>query len=116
MSLAPGSLAELVAEAIASLKGLDAQILDVRGLTDMTDFMVIASGRSDRQVKALAEKILEEAKKKRVSPLGVEGQQQAEWVLIDFGDVIAHIMRPDARDYYQLEKLWQPPLNQRHNQ
>ena len=116
MSLAPGSLDELVAAAVASLKGLDVQTLDVRGLTDMTDFMVIASGGSDRQVKALAEKILEEAKKKRVSPLGVEGQQQAEWILIDFGDVIAHIMRPDARDYYQLEKLWQPPLNQRHNQ
>ena len=116
MSLAPSSLAELVAAAIASLKGLDAQTQDVRGLTDMTDFMVIASGRSNRQVKALAEKILEEAKKKGVAPLGVEGQQQAEWILIDFGDVIAHIMRPDARDYYQLEKLWQPPLNQRHNQ
>ena len=68
--------------------------------------MIIASGRTGRQVKAIADKLIEAAKTRQIKPLGVEGQRQAEWILIDFGDVIAHVMHPSTRDYYQLEKLW----------
>ena len=106
MTMPPSSLAELITVTIENLKAVEVQTLDVRSLTTVTDFMVIASGRSDRQVKALAEKVIEETKKRQIRPLGVEGRQQAEWILINFGDVIAHIMRPDTRAYYQLEKLW----------
>lgn len=100
------NFAQQITAAMEDLKAEDVQTFDVRTLTTMTDFMIIASGRSDRQVKAIAEKVVEMAKSNKIKPLGVEGQQQAEWILIDFGDVIAHIMRPATRDYYQLEKLW----------
>lgn len=95
-----------ISAAMEDLKAEDVQTFDVRTLTTMTDFMIIASGRSDRQVKAIAEKVIEMAKSIQIRPLGVEGQQQGEWILIDFGDVIAHVMRPATRAYYQLEKLW----------
>ena len=100
------NFAQLITDTMEDLKAEDVQTFDVRTLTTMTDFMIIASGRSDRQVKAIAEKVIEMAKSIKIRPLGVEGQQQAEWILIDFGDVIAHIMRPATRAYYQLEKLW----------
>ena len=106
MSTPPVNLTELITDTMDDLKAGDVQTYDVRSLTAMTDFMIIASGRSDRQVKAIAEKVIETAKKRKIKPLGVEGRQQAEWILIDFGDVIAHIMHPNTRDYYQLEKLW----------
>ena len=99
-------LAQRITDTMEDLKAEDVQTFDVRALTTMTEFMIIASGRSDRQVKAIAEKVIEMAKSIQIRPLGVEGQQQAEWILIDFGDVIAHIMRPATRAYYQLEKLW----------
>ncbi|MCY4363719.1 MAG: ribosome silencing factor [Gammaproteobacteria bacterium] len=95
-----------ISAAMEDLKAEDVQTFDVRTLTTMTDFMIIASGRSDRQVKAIAEKVIEMAKSRQIRPLGVEGQQQGEWILIDFGDVIVHVMRPATRVYYQLEKLW----------
>jgi ribosome-associated protein len=69
--------------------------------------MIIASGRSDRQVKAIADKLVEAVKKLGQRPLGVEGRQQGEWVLVDLGDVIVHVMHPTSRAYYQLEKLWE---------
>lgn len=100
------SFARLITDTMEDLKAQDVQTLDVRALTTMTDYMIIASGRSDRQVKAIADRVIEAAKTRRTRPLGVEGQQQGEWILIDFGDVIAHVMRPDTREYYQLEKLW----------
>ena len=100
------SIAQLITDTMKDLKAEDVQTIDVRALTTMTDFMIIASGRSNRQVKAIADKVIETARTRRFRPLGVEGQQQAEWILIDFGDVIAHIMHPTTREYYQLEKLW----------
>ena len=100
------SIALLITDTMKDLKAEDVQTFDVRALTTMTDFMIIASGRSNRQVKAIADKVIETAKTRRIRPLGVEGQNQAEWILIDFGDVIAHIMHPTTREYYQLEKLW----------
>lgn len=100
------SFARLITDTMEDLKAQDVQTLDVRTLTTMTDYMIIASGRSDRQVKAIADKVIEAAKTRQIRPLGVEGRQQAEWILIDFGEVIAHVMHPDTREYYQLEKLW----------
>jgi len=99
-------LRKLVVDAVEDLKGVDVVDLDVRALTDVTDFMVIASGRSDRQVKAIAEHVVEKAKAAGVRPMGVEGLDRGEWVLVDLCDVVVHVMQREARDYYQLEKLW----------
>ncbi len=100
------SLRQLAVDAIEELKGQDVVELDVHELTDVTDFMIIASGRSDRQVKALAENVVEKAKASGVIPMGVEGLDRGEWVLVDLCDVVVHVMQPDVREYYQLEKLW----------
>jgi len=93
-------------EALEEVKALDIQVLDVRKLTSIADTMIIASGRSDRQVKGMADKVIERAKELGIPPLGVEGEQQGSWILVDMGDVIAHLMHPTTRAYYQLEKLW----------
>lgn len=100
------AITELAVDAIEELKGQNIVELDVSRLTDVTDHMVIASGRSDRQVKALAEHVIEKAKEQGIQPLGVEGLDRGEWVLVDLCDVVVHLMQPESRDYYQLEKLW----------
>lgn len=99
-------LTELVSEALEAGKAQDTRILDVRQLTSITDFMVITSGRSSRQVRALTRQIIDAAREQGVRPIGTEGENGWEWVLIDFGDLIVHAMQPKARDFYQLEKLW----------
>ena len=87
-------------------------MIDVSALTTITDYMVIASGRSSRQVKALTARVVEAARDRGVKPIGIEGETTGEWVLIDFGDVIVHTMQPETRAFYQLEKLWdQRPAN-----
>ncbi len=108
MSLAPDTLAAQIIAALEDGKAIDIQQLDVRDLTTITDFMIVASGGTSRQVKALSERVQERARAEKLRPLGVEGQQNAEWLLLDYGDVIVHIMQPKARDFYQLEKLWGP--------
>ncbi len=80
--------------------------MDVRGKTNMTDFMVMASGTSERHVRSIAGHVAEEAKKNQILPLGMEGETVGEWVLVDLGDVIVHVMKPETREFYQLEKLW----------
>lgn len=100
------SITQLVIDGLDDLKAIDIQVLDVRGKTSVTDFMVIASGTSNRQVRALAGRVVEKAKKVGVIPLGTEGESEAEWILVDLGDVVVHIMQPITRDFYQLEKLW----------
>lgn len=102
----PEDLRDLVVTALDDGKADDIRVIDVRELTSITDYMIVASGRSSRQVKALKERILEAAREQNVRPIGVEGETVSEWVLIDFGDVIVHAMQPDTRDFYQLEKLW----------
>jgi ribosome-associated protein len=80
--------------------------IDVRELSDITDTMVVVSGASNRQVKALAQNAVEAGKKAGFQPIGVEGLDEGEWVLVDFGDVIVHVMQPATRAFYELEKLW----------
>ncbi len=95
---------------LEDLKALDVRILEVAEFTSITDFMIFASGRSDRQVRALAEKVLREVRKAvGIKPLGVEGQVEAEWILLDYNDVIVHVMLPSMREYYQLEQFWEGP-------
>jgi ribosome-associated protein len=100
------NLRDVALAALDEIKAIDVRVLDVRPLTDITDFMIIASGRSNRQVRALADEVVAEATLRGVRPLGVEGQEQAEWVLVDLGDVVVHVMQPATRDFYQLERLW----------
>ncbi len=99
-------LKELVTEALDDVKGQDIEVIDVRDTTTITDYMVIASGTSSRQVRALAQNVVEESKKNGVMPIGTEGEEKAEWVLVDLGDIIVHVMQVATREFYQLEKLW----------
>lgn len=100
------ALIELSENALADLKGVDIKVLDVRGKSSITDVLVIASGTSTRHVKALAENVALEAKKAGHAPMGLEGNTDAEWVLVDLNDVVVHVMLPQIRDFYNLEKLW----------
>ena len=100
---------QVVSAALDDLKAVDATFLDVRHLTTVTDTMVIASGRSDRHVRAIASEIVGQSKKAGFKPIGVEGQQSGDWVLVDLGDVVVHVMLPRVREFYNLEKLWDMP-------
>jgi ribosome-associated protein len=104
--MTPEQLRDLVVLALEDMKGVNVRALDVRGSTPLTDFMVIASGNSDRHVKALASSVLDKAREAGVKPMGVEGEQEGEWVLVDLRDVVVHVMRSQVRDFYNLEKLW----------
>ena len=105
----PPSVDELlkaVRDAVAELKARDTVEIDVRGKSSVTDYMVIASGTSSRHVKSIADEVVRFAKKLDVMPLGVEGEREAEWVLVDLGDVVVHVMLPRVREFYALERLW----------
>ncbi len=99
-------LKQLVVDALDDLKAVNTVTLDVTKLTDVTDFLIITSGTSNRHVKSLADNVCMEAKKQGQRPLGVEGEDAGEWVLVDFGDVVVHVMLPATRDFYDLERLW----------
>ena len=100
------SLKSVVIDALADMKALEVKVLDVRGLTDIADFMVIASGTSDRHVRSVAQRVVEKTKAAGYRPHGVEGQQDSDWVLIDLSEMIVHVMLPRVREFYGLEKLW----------
>jgi ribosome-associated protein len=99
-------LVTTVVDALEDLKGVDIQVLDVREMTSITDYMVVVSGNSSRHVKGLADHVLEKAREIGVRPLGVEGEREAEWLLVDLGDVVIHVMRAGPREFYKLERLW----------
>lgn len=99
-------LRDLVVNAIEDVKGVDIRVLDVQDKSSVTDIMVIASGNTARQVKALADNVIEKAKHVGVQPIGVEGEVHGEWALVDLGDIVVHVMQPAVRDFYNLEKLW----------
>lgn len=99
-------LAELAIRAIEDIKGRDIQRLEVAPLTDVADVMIIAGGTSARHVKSIADNVVEQAKLAGYRPIGTEGTDAGEWILVDFGSVIVHVMGDEARRHYALEKLW----------
>ena len=99
-------LSTLVIDALDDIKAQDIIKLDVRKMTSVTDYMIVASGTSNRHVKALAENVVENAKKAGHRPIGVEGEEGGEWVLVDLQDALVHVMLPKVREFYNLEKLW----------
>ena len=99
-------LLKSVHEALAELKAQDVVEIDVRGKSSVCDYMVVASGTSTRHVKSVADEVVRFAKKLDVMPLGVEGEREAEWVLVDLADVVVHVMLPRVREFYALERLW----------
>jgi ribosome-associated protein len=100
------TVAQVVAHALDDLKAFETTFLDVRHLTTVTDAMAIASGRSDRHVRAIANAVVEQSKKAGYRPIGVEGTNSGEWVLVDLGEIVVHVMLPRVREFYNLEKLW----------
>jgi ribosome-associated protein len=100
------ALLQVVRHALDDLKAVNVKVLDVRGVTDFADTLVIASGNSDRHVKSIADRVVEFAKQAGFRPTGVEGERDGEWVLVDLNDVIVHVMLPRVREFYRLEDLW----------
>lgn len=108
----PKKMQQLIHQALDDAKGLDVHVLDVRKRADFADYMIIASGTSSRHVSAMAGRVIDKMREAGVRPVGVEGEDVGDWVLIDFGDVVAHIMRPPTRAFYDLEKLWSQDLRE----
>ncbi len=102
----PNTLARIAVEALEDLKGQQITVLDVQKLTTVTETMIICTGTSNRHVKSLAQNVAEDAKQAGFRPLGIEGADTGEWVLVDLGGVVVHVMQAQARAFYQLEKLW----------
>jgi ribosome-associated protein len=99
-------LLEFALDKIDDMKGRDIVTLDVRGKSTITDYLIVCSGNSKRHVQSIAENLNKEAKAIGLVPLGCEGQTCGEWVLVDLGDIVVHVMQDQSRDFYQLEKLW----------
>ncbi len=99
-------LRKLVLDALEDLKAQNISEVDVRGKSSVADLLVVASGTSSRHVKSIADEVVRKAKQAGNPPIGVEGQREAEWVLVDLGDVIVHVMLPRTREFYGLERLW----------
>ena len=106
MTLTDAIITDLVVDALDDLKAVDTKIVDVRGLSSVMDFLVVASGNSSRHIKSLADHVVVKAKEAGCTPIGVEGENDADWVLVDLGDVVVHVMQPAARSFYDLERLW----------
>ncbi len=112
-ALTSDQLRDLVISALEDLKAIDIQQISVAGQNPLTDLFVVASGNSSRHVKSMAEKLVLKAKAAGCAPLGVEGAREGEWVLVDLNDVVVHLMLPQTRAFYNLEKLWEASTRQR---
>ena len=99
-------LIAIVESALEDMKAREVVTIDVRGRSSVTDYMVVASGTSKRHVASVAQEVLDQLKAEGVQPIGVEGQNVGDWVLVDVRSVIVHVMMPDARDFYDIERLW----------
>ena len=106
-------LQKTAAIALEAIKARDIALLDVRKLTTLYDTLIVATAESSRQVKALAQHVREAMKSAGATIVGVEGEESGEWVLVDCGDIVVHIMQPAVRRYYNLEELWTPPAPRR---
>jgi len=106
--LGGAELNSIVVSALDDLKAQDISVLDVMSMSDVMDTLVIATGTSSRHVKSLAGNVVDELKKRDLRPIGVEGMEASDWVLVDYGSVVVHVMLPQARKFYDLEKLWTP--------
>ncbi len=101
-----GQMRKLIVDALVDAKAQDITVLDVRKVSGFTDYMIVLSGTSTRHVQSVADKVIDNMRGRGIRAIGVEGEKVGEWVLIDFGDVVVHVMRPQTRDFYNLEKLW----------
>ena len=102
----PNNLKDRVLDSLGALKALDQVCLNVSNLTTLTDYMIIVTGTSSRHIQSLADRVVEDLKKLDIRPLSLEGEGTQEWVLVDYGDVIVHLMSEQARTFYDLESLW----------
>ena len=102
-------LVERTRESLDEMKATDIQVIDIQGKSSMTDFVMLASGTSTRHVKSIANNVQVRAKEAGEEPLGAEGEREGEWCLVDLNSVIVHIMLPEVRDFYKLEKIWERP-------
>lgn len=100
------AIKKAVVAALEDIKAKDITVLDVSKLTSMTEYMIVASGDSNRQTRALSNNVQDKLKELGVAPIGVEGEANGEWVLVDFGSIVVHIMQPAVREHYSLEELW----------
>jgi ribosome-associated protein len=103
------ALEKSVLAALDDMKAVNVRVLDVRGLTDIADTMIVASGTSDRHVRSIADRVVQQVKAGGQRPYGVEGTRDGEWVLVDLQDVLVHVMLPRVREFYALEQLWEVP-------
>tara|TARA_B100001250_G_scaffold83431_1_gene68851 strand:+ start:332 stop:658 length:327 start_codon:yes stop_codon:yes gene_type:complete len=104
--MSPNKLKDRVMDSLEELKAVDQLCLNVSSLTTLTDYMIIVTGTSSRHIQSLAERVVEDLKKLNIRPLSLEGEGTQEWVLVDYGDVIVHLMSAQARTFYDLESLW----------
>lgn len=113
--MSASALRDFVVTVLEDMKGEQIEVIDLTDRNSFADYLVIASGNSTRQVKAMAERVVERAKQNGVRPMGIEGEREGEWVLVDLCDVVVHVMLPQTRAFYNLEKLWSTPPSARSN-